>query len=85
MARIHGGEAELTGELVGEGGEAIPQCYVRRCSGGFSGEATPGRLLQMRKLGGGSRCKGLRGGEKAEMVRGGRRASPAPLFIGEAW
>ena len=25
-----------------------------------------------------------RGGEKAR-VRGGRRASPAPLFIGEAW
>ena len=81
-ARVHGGKGKLTGDLSKKEAMRFPSA---------GDGAVPASAPARRRSGDWSFRKGAaavvlraRGGEKARVL-GGRRASPAPLFIGEAW
>ena len=73
-----GRHTEKTGEEAPEVDDAVARPLLRRVSPArvCSGESTGASAR-----GGGDACAG---GEKAR-VRRRKKASPAPLFIGEAW
>ena len=81
MARVHGGARNLPVDLSKKEAMRFPSVVLDEAP-----TISPARRRSSGGCGHGGLAVALhaKGGEKAR-ERGGRRASPAPLFIGEAW